>query len=240
MSPDDDDFPIMAGIYAAAVKPASGQPGSDPSPFLPEPRGLYEVIKMPPRYKTPWLKAFNDELNGLYKLQVWKLGKPKAEDKVIPVMDVYKAKIDINGMIDKLKVRIVFRGDLDKEDRGIDPWYPHASFLSLKFFLALAAEINMPTWQYDLIQAYVNAPIRHARVFIKFPDYWRPHVSEHLRKYIGVPLELRSIRTIFQWFVAIRAPCRIPGRLRNGTKRHEWPLVQTPSRERTPHLPGIQ
>jgi len=50
----------------------------------------------------------------------------------------------------------------------------------------------MPTWQFDLIQAYVNAPIKHARVFIKFPDYWKPHVSEDMRKYIGVPLELQK------------------------------------------------
>ena len=192
MSPNDPAFTAMAGAYAAAVEPAVGQPGSDPSPFLPEPRGLYEVIKLPPRYKTPWLKAFVSELLGLQKLKVWKLSDPRPTDKIIPVMDVYKAKIDINGNIDKLKVRMVFRGDLDKEDRGVDPWYPHASFLSLKFFLALAADINRPTWQYDLIQAYVNAPIKHARVFIRLPAYWRPHVPEELRKYIGVPLELQK------------------------------------------------
>jgi len=118
----------MAGVYATAVKPMSGQPGSDPAPFLPEPRGLYEVIKMPHCYKQPWLKAFNSELNGLHKLNVWKIEDPRPHDKIVPVMDVYKAKINIDGMIDKLKVRIVFRGDLDKEDRGIDPWYPHAYF----------------------------------------------------------------------------------------------------------------
>ena len=33
-------------------------------------------------------------------------------------------------------------------------------------------------------------PIKHTRVFIKLPDYWKPHLPAELRKYVGIPLEL--------------------------------------------------
>jgi hypothetical protein len=192
IDPSDPEFESWTRIYQAAVQPDIGQPGSDPSPFIPEPRGLYEILAMSPRYRAPWLKAFRDEITGLNKLGVWKLGEPRPGDKVIPVMEVYKCKIGPEGLLDKLKCRVVYRGDLDNVDRGIDPWNPHATFLSLKFFLAWAARIDKVIWQADMVQAYVNVPIRHTRVFVKLPDYWRPHVPDDIKMFIGVPLELQK------------------------------------------------
>ena len=55
-------------------------------------------------------------------------------------MDVYKAKIQSDGSIDKLKLRIVVRGDLQNREIVGDTWSPTASMRTLKYFLADAAK----------------------------------------------------------------------------------------------------
>ena len=42
---------------------------------------------------------------------------PKDDEAVTPYMDIYKAKIQSDGSLDKLKLRIVVRGDLQNKDK---------------------------------------------------------------------------------------------------------------------------
>ena len=55
-------------------------------------------------------------------------------------MDVYKAKIQSDGSLDKLKLRTVVRGDLHNKELVGDTWSPTASMRNLKYFLADAAK----------------------------------------------------------------------------------------------------
>ena len=55
-------------------------------------------------------------------------------------MDVYKAKIQSDGILDKLKLRIVVRGDLQNKESVGDTWSPTASMRDLKYFLADATK----------------------------------------------------------------------------------------------------
>ena len=55
-------------------------------------------------------------------------------------MDVYKAKIKPDGSLDKLKMRIVVRGDIQKKEMVGDTWSPTASMRTLKYFLADTAK----------------------------------------------------------------------------------------------------
>ena len=57
-------------------------------------------------------------------------------------MDVYKAKIQSDGSLHKLKLRIVVRGDLQNKEIIGDTWSPAASLTNLKYFLADAAKHN--------------------------------------------------------------------------------------------------
>ena len=50
-------------------------------------------------------------------------------------MDVYYSKIKYDGIIDKLKFRIVFIGDLQKNKIIGDTWAPKAPIRTLKYFL---------------------------------------------------------------------------------------------------------
>ena len=50
-------------------------------------------------------------------------------------MDVYKAKIQYYGSLDKIKLRIVVRGDLHNKELVGDTWSPTASTRTMKYFL---------------------------------------------------------------------------------------------------------
>ena len=51
---------------------------------------------------------------------------PKDGELVTPYMDVYKAKIQSDGSLDKLKLMIVVTGDLQNKEIIGDTWSPTA------------------------------------------------------------------------------------------------------------------
>ena len=110
---------------------------------------------------------------------------------MVPLLECYRCKLDKDGLIDKLKCRIVFRGDLYDPADPQDPWNPHASFLALKVFLAICARYGIFPAQVDFLLAFLQADMRE-RVFVEFPDAWKNFLPEHLWKWIGRPLKLRK------------------------------------------------
>ena len=66
-------------------------------------------------------------------------------------MDVYKAKIQSNGSLDNLKLRIVVRGDLQNKELVGDTWSPTASMRTLKYFIADTSKHIARVHQLDLI-----------------------------------------------------------------------------------------
>jgi hypothetical protein len=123
---------------------AAGDPGSDPTPFLPEPSGLYKVLKQPIATRRPWIQSLVKELKGLVKDRgAFKKEQPGPTDTVVPVKEVFKCKLDQHGNVDKLKARIVFRGDLYTPTTDIDSWNPHATWPSLQLYLAMCAKFGI-------------------------------------------------------------------------------------------------
>ena len=55
-------------------------------------------------------------------------------------MDMYKAKIQSDGSLDKLKLRIVVRGYFQNKEMVGDTWSTTASMRTLKYFLADVAK----------------------------------------------------------------------------------------------------
>ena len=88
-----------------------GESGSEVSYFIPEPRNFAEVTKLSESIRKPWLKANLKEIKNLINNQTL-LSEDKKVEPVTPCMDVYKSKIQFDGSLDKLKLRIVVRGDL--------------------------------------------------------------------------------------------------------------------------------
>ena len=89
-----------------------GETGSEVSHFIPEPRNFAEVTKLAENIRKPWLKATLKEIMNLINNQTFMIEDPKDGEPVTPCMDVYKAKIQSDGSLDKLKLRIIVRGDL--------------------------------------------------------------------------------------------------------------------------------
>ena len=88
-----------------------GESSSEVSHFIPEPRNFAEVTKLAENIRKPWLKATLKEIKNLIDNQTFMIEDPKDGEPVTPCMDVYKAKIQSDGSLDKLKLRIVVRGD---------------------------------------------------------------------------------------------------------------------------------
>ena len=69
-------------------------------------------------------------------------------------MYVYKAKIQSDGSLDKLNLRIVVRGDLQNKELVGDTWSPRSSMSTLKYFLADSAKKKETFHQLDFIGAF--------------------------------------------------------------------------------------
>ena len=69
-------------------------------------------------------------------------------------MDVYKAKIQSDGSLDKLKLRIVVRGDFQNKEMVGDTWSPTASMRNLKYFLEDAAKHKTKAHQQTVCQSW--------------------------------------------------------------------------------------
>ena len=81
-------------------------------------------------------------------------------------MDVYKAKIQSDGSLDKLKLRILVRGDLQNKELVGDTWSPKASMRTLKYFLADVTKNKAIVHQLDFIGEFLQEKVKN-RVFVK-------------------------------------------------------------------------
>ena len=108
-------------VFSTIVKEISqelatlGESGSEVSHFIPEPRNFAEVTKLSENIRKPWLKATLKEIKNLTKNQNFLIEDQKEGEPVTPCMDVYKSKIQSDGSLDRLKLRIVVRGDLQNK-----------------------------------------------------------------------------------------------------------------------------
>ena len=103
-------------------------------------------------------------------------------------MDVYKEKIQSDGSLDKLKLRIVVIGDFHNKEMVGDTWSPTASMRTLKYFLADAAKHKARVHQLDLIGAFLQAKVKN-RVFVKLDIRYTDYFPE-CTQYFGISLRL--------------------------------------------------
>ena len=92
--------------------PIIGEFGSEVSYFIPYPINFSEVTRFSDYIKKPWLKSTPKKIKNLINNQNFLVQYPYKAEPVNPCMDFYKAKIQSDGSIDKLKLRIIVRGDL--------------------------------------------------------------------------------------------------------------------------------
>ena len=101
---------------SAQSSPDESYPSDDPvDKYLPEPQSLKAVLKLDDDVRSAWLHAIRMEIKNLIDHDTFILGEqPRKDELTIPVKLVLKAKQTASGKLDKLKARLVARGDLEK------------------------------------------------------------------------------------------------------------------------------
>jgi hypothetical protein len=192
LSSDTMEEAIIAITESCDHSTTIGESGMDSLPFIPEPVSIKQLLREPLPIREAWKKAFVKEADGIINtyqaVEVVPITEP---NKVIPVKVVFKCKTNKDGKIDKLKCRIVVRGDLHDPVDPMDSWNPHATWTSLRLFLAICARNGIFPSQTDFVMAYLQAEMRE-RVYIKFPQEWSELLPSSLHSYCGVPLRLRK------------------------------------------------
>ena len=93
-------------------------------------------------------------------------------------MDVYKAEIQSDGSLDKIKLRIVVRGDLQNKELVWDTWSPTASMRTLKYLLADFVKHKVKVHQLDFIGAFLQEKFKN-RVFVKLDSRYADYFPEY-------------------------------------------------------------
>ena len=136
----------------------------------------------------PWLKATLKEIKNLTNNQNFLIEDQNEGEPVTPCMDVYKANIQSDGILDKLKLIIVVRGNMQNKEMVGDTWSPTAPMRTLKYFLADAAKHKARVHQFDFIGSFLQAKLKN-RVFVKLDIRYTYYFPEYA-KYFGRALRL--------------------------------------------------
>ena len=94
------------------------------------------MTKLSENIRKPWLKAILKEINNIINNQTFLVEYQKEGEPLTPCMDVYKAKIQSDGSLYKLKLRILVREDFQNKEMVGDTWSPTSSVRTLNYFLA--------------------------------------------------------------------------------------------------------
>ena len=177
-------------ITKACAEEAIDTPGSDLAPFTNLPRSVGDIKRMLLEVAKAWNKFFVSKIKGiLIDRHAFKTEDPLPNDKVIPLVDIRHCELNMNSLVDKLKVRVVFWGDLYNPMNPQDLWNPHASFTDLKMFMANCTRQRMYPKQINYSFAYLQAKMRE-QVSACFPESRKKYLPKHLHKCIGRPLIL--------------------------------------------------
>ena len=103
-------------------------------------------------------------------------------------MDIYKANIQSDGSIYKLRLGIVVRGDILNTDLIGYNWPPTASMKILKDFLSDSVKHRSIVHQLDFIGNCLQAKVKN-RVFVKLDSWYTDYFTEY-SSYLGKDLRL--------------------------------------------------
>jgi hypothetical protein len=145
-------------VEACAVEAHTDlQPTStDANSWEPAPKTIRDILKVKDgMVRQEWLKAIKTELKTLIDSGTFAHNTLKNGEISTPVMEIFKVKVRKDGSLDKLKCRLVVRGDLHDKNITEDKWSPTASFRSLKMFLAHASRIKAQVKQLDFVGAFL-------------------------------------------------------------------------------------
>ena len=128
---------------------------------------------MPPSIRDDWIKAIKKEVKFIIENETFRRGeKPMPGDEIIPSIIIFKAKITSKGFLDKLKARLVARGDFQSPSAPEDTWAPCVFGRTFKIFVTRAVHANRAIKQMDFVGAYCQGTMKF-RLFLRFPAEYK-------------------------------------------------------------------
>ncbi|KAL1994660.1 hypothetical protein VTN49DRAFT_2130 [Thermomyces lanuginosus] len=144
---------------------------------LPEPPERHEDLASHPLGEL-FLKGEIDHLKSHVDVGTWEKvrvqEKKGSEDPMIRSMKilgcrwVYAYKFDKHGRLQKVKARLVIRGDQQARVTDKDTYAATLAGRSFRILMAIAARFNLELVQYDAVNAFVNAHLDEV-VFMRMP-----------------------------------------------------------------------
>lgn len=121
------------------------------------PKTHQDVVKS--AFKDEWLAAEQRELDGLIERKTFDV-VPKANHKTVKSRFVYAVKTDSDGLVTKFKARIVAKGYTQIHGKDYNETYgPVGNTISLRMFLAIAAERRIKPRDVDCEMAFIHADL---------------------------------------------------------------------------------
>ncbi len=80
-------------------------------------------------------------------------------DYCVPTTETHRIKLGSDGTLDKMKSRIVVRGDLQNKEISEDKWSPTASMRAMKMFLVHAARLKVSVKQLNFVGAFLQVKV---------------------------------------------------------------------------------
>ena len=141
----------------ALLADTDGDSRFDSKLVIPVPDSYEEAINDPVWGKL-WLEAIQAELMALIANGTWETVVPPIGANIVTSKWVFKAKMHIDGTLDKLKARLVARGF--SQVCGVDyseTFAPTAKFDTLRLFLAIVALEDLECHQIDVNNAFTES-----------------------------------------------------------------------------------
>jgi len=135
-----------------------------------EPRSLAEARSRPNGEGELWEAAAQEELTSLIRMGCITLTKLPSGVKAIPSKWVFKVKKDEHGLIERLKARIVARGD--RQRPGFDfteTFAPTPRWAAQRSIFALAALEDMELHSVDVTAAFLNGDLDE-KIYMRLPE----------------------------------------------------------------------
>ena len=137
---------------------------------LPKPPERWNKLSGHP-YEAGFREAAKQEYDRLVARGTFKhVPRDQAKGKfVIPLMWVFTYKCDSDGFLQKLKARIVVRGDLEPKTPEEEVYAATLAGRTFRAMMAIACYFDLEIFQYDAVNAFVNAKIDED-VFVRCPE----------------------------------------------------------------------
>lgn len=120
--------------------------------------------------QSEWKNAMIEEMQAIERNSTWELVDAPEGKNVIGLKWVFRTKYNANGSIQKHKARLVAKGYSQQQGVDFDKTFSLvARFGTVRVVLALAAQLHLPVYQFDVKSAFLNGDLEE-EVYVSQPQ----------------------------------------------------------------------